>query len=887
MSFAERGLAKKIDCPLGKSASIERFSDVWRFSPDSLETIDEDTYERLEATNANQSSLYYLYPSNLPSTGSLVYKIELNDDCHLSILFSALVMSSEFRLVNSSTELVVFKDDTYSAEVSERTLKFRRNFSLPLFLKRGVNFIILNYKQYPIARSDRNLINAGLERSVRFSSKDRIDSFMTTEDLMTMIPTGVLLCLAVYSLLIYFSRNERDSYALLLFLLNLSLLLRELCAHSAVSYLETPAWFNLGFASSIVVWPSIANFLSARIFLLRRPSRFVRVISYLQLMTIIVLVISNIIMATSSESIPLYIPGFQSLSLFGIEKYSIHQLLGAGAIVINFSVLFFVLLPVSLKVTIYDNERELLLFTVGLCCLAIGMFADLLKVGLDTSWPWLATWASLIFSFCLAKIDAQRFTKSYTESLALANSLQKSNAEIKHLNDNLEDLVEVRTNEVNSILQHVPQGIFRVNSSLLIDPSYSKQLNSFFLSTELAGKSFINLLKANAKLSESELSILQSSLQAILGDSILAFDLNEDKLPRNLVIENTERLIYTKATWNPEISREGICTSILVTFLDASREYQAEKQLELKNQSFDILKEIFETNHEEIEVFFKSWLERLSSFVESEFINIQRTLFNLHTFKGEARGLRLKLLSQAIHDCESSLLATSNRSEALEIIDKLIDLTKEYQKVDSQIYDRYIRRDNTDKNYITIDMCVRNTFEKAVVIKDDYALPPVKLDVKASDIAISSEQAMIVKSALLHIFRNSISHGFSKIQSKFSDDLRPTIFVEIISFGDQVQLVCKDNGRGIYMSFKDNEVSDPKIRLAEVKRVFEAGYTTIPELDQNAGRGIGLSSVDSNLKEIDGQISIELGIPKEEPHYFDFAIVISFPLAQKLRLKRV
>jgi two-component system chemotaxis sensor kinase CheA len=156
------------------------------------------------------------------------------------------------------------------------------------------------------------------------------------------------------------------------------------------------------------------------------------------------------------------------------------------------------------------------------------------------------------------------------------------------------------------------------------------------------------------------------------------------------------------------------------------------------------------------------------------------------------------------------------------------------------------------------------------------------LEVEADRVVL---QAM--KTPLMHMIRNSISHGIESPEDRKSRGKDPVgrILLHIQNASGRLRITLKDDGGGI-----DNArvaqtaiargLLTPEAAASLGPRelsqfIFQAGFSTAPELTDLSGRGMGLSVVYESIKKLQGEILLE-GSPGIGTHFIlDVPIAIS------------
>ncbi len=143
-----------------------------------------------------------------------------------------------------------------------------------------------------------------------------------------------------------------------------------------------------------------------------------------------------------------------------------------------------------------------------------------------------------------------------------------------------------------------------------------------------------------------------------------------------------------------------------------------------------------------------------------------------------------------------------------------------------------------------------------------------KVSVYGSDIQLDSKVVERIKTPIIQIIRNAISHGIEPPDERVraGKDEAGSISVTASRQRNRVLVRISDDGRGIDLQ----KVAQTAVELGIVSRervsemseqevlelVFEPGFTTAGAVDRMAGRGVGMDAVRAELASIGGAVSV-------------------------------
>ena len=123
-----------------------------------------------------------------------------------------------------------------------------------------------------------------------------------------------------------------------------------------------------------------------------------------------------------------------------------------------------------------------------------------------------------------------------------------------------------------------------------------------------------------------------------------------------------------------------------------------------------------------------------------------------------------------------------------------------------------------------------------------------------------------LKDPLLHLVRNSVSHGIENPRERVSagKPAQGTLFLRASTIGDSVLIEVGDDGRGIDIDAVKRRANQLDMPVASVMAnasllslICSAGFSTRQEVDRAAGRGVGMGVVQNTIRELGGTLSLE------------------------------
>lgn len=128
---------------------------------------------------------------------------------------------------------------------------------------------------------------------------------------------------------------------------------------------------------------------------------------------------------------------------------------------------------------------------------------------------------------------------------SMTSELKTSREQLEDYAKNLEEKVRLRTAEVvaskkkiQNILDNIEQGVVTFSDKFTLDDEFSAFVTRFYNvpKENVTGQPYYEFLFPNAKINSNDSNLMQESLKAIIGEDELAWSLNNDHLPHELVI---------------------------------------------------------------------------------------------------------------------------------------------------------------------------------------------------------------------------------------------------------------------------------------------------------------------------------------------------------------
>jgi signal transduction histidine kinase len=492
-------------------------------------------------------------------------------------------------------------------------------------------------------------------------------------------------------------------------------------------------------------------------------------------------------------------------------------------------------------------------------------------------------WKGMRFGvFCIGVMDENTplppedvsFLETMMQSLAL--SLQNIDYQ-----NNLKDMVEARTAELNKalssltdrqrkiddILFNIEQGIFTFDENFRIGDEYSQYLLEIFKiqKTEMEHLTINDLLFHNTDMSLDKQNTVIESLKSSVDVEAWLWDANTHHLPHEIVKLYPSGPRNIELEWKPLVSDDDHVDQVMVVAKDVTDRRALQRRLEeeevQKKRFIQILTRMVSIDKHILDGYFAEVQKDISHIKDEIQGHFNDTLVfrMLHTMKGLSRSLKFDQLSSIIHECEGTIVEpTHNIQQKLEnFIPKFTEMEEifsEYMRVYDQVFGMHV----TDLNNWNLMLFLAQVLPERLeaIRSQDYPIEAISCNdhVMNWNIEIVSD----LREILLHLFNNSLDHGFIlpfghqlvkkairiDLHARFVDD---DVEITLEDYGagiDVEKLVAKARSRGIPYDPRD-----------PYELIFHDGLSTAQKATMTSGRGVGLAAVRGRVSDLGGTIA--------------------------------
>ncbi|MES2088931.1 MAG: Hpt domain-containing protein [Pseudomonadota bacterium] len=523
------------------------------------------------------------------------------------------------------------------------------------------------------------------------------------------------------------------------------------------------------------------------------------------------------------------------------------------------------------------KQGALVLFFCAFVFLACGINDVLLALGKISSMAMIFG-GTAVFMGGAIYVASMSFANTFVDNKRLVKDL-------KGMNDNLEDLVtertqqlRVKTQDIHSMLQNMPQGVLTITNGSLVHPEYSAYLETIFETKDIAGKEIMTLIFADTDLGSDALSQVEAAASSCIGEDSMNFEFNAHLLVKDVNKTMPDgRVKSLELSWSPICDDADTVEKLMLCVRDVTEFKRLEGEANEQKRELEIIGEILAVSQEK----FQEFVESAGKFIQENRALIEQTtsksldtiglLFrNMHTIKGNARTYGFANLTDLVHETEQVYDEMRKNDEAewhqdellaqLEAVKVLID---EYAKINDNVLGRKGpgRRGNVEKFLMVEKDQVENSLQMLQSLDQndliamrgalnqigrtltligtdrvDHVLsgvlesmpslahelgkeaPIVQID--DHGILVRNQVNGLLRNLFTHLMRNCVDHGIETAEVRVSKG-KPAagrIEIDLSLSGGKLWIKAKDDGRGVAIAkIRENALSQQLITPEQAK----------------------------------------------------------------------
>jgi two-component system chemotaxis sensor kinase CheA len=422
-------------------------------------------------------------------------------------------------------------------------------------------------------------------------------------------------------------------------------------------------------------------------------------------------------------------------------------------------------------------------------------------------------------------------------------------------------LVRQKINDIQTMLQYMPQGLLSFDDRNKVKPEYSAYLEKILETDQIAGNDLINLVFANSNLGSDAISQISAISGACVGEDAMNFEFNQHLLVNEIEKEMPGGLKKVlDLNWAPVVNENEVVEQILLCVRDVTELRKLSAEAEGQKRELEIIGEILGVSQEKFHDFITSSITYIDEIENTIRANpdgsedaINAMFRNMHTIKGNARTYGLTNLTNQVHDTESMYDELRQPNSAIawdqtRLLDDLAEVRQlvEYYAKTNEVslgrkgpgrrgsVEKYLMVDNKQiqetikllekvshsnihdlieaKNIVhrtlrllgtePLDISIAPMVESLPALAQSLGKEAPKVSVNNGKLLLKTQSVGVIKDIFTHLFRNCVDHGLEMPADRLANGkpAQGRIDVAIEMENDQLKISIKDDGCGLALN---------------------------------------------------------------------------------------
>jgi HPt (histidine-containing phosphotransfer) domain-containing protein len=403
------------------------------------------------------------------------------------------------------------------------------------------------------------------------------------------------------------------------------------------------------------------------------------------------------------------------------------------------------------------------------------------------------------------------------------------------------------------IVDNIEEGLIVIRPGMTLEAEESRHLLDITGQKNIQGARLQDLLALTGLTADAQ-AITVQCLEACMGESELAWELNQTNLPAEAQLAGRDIAFY----WQP-LLRQGFIQSVLLVLRDVTTIHTLEKQTKKVREQADLMldyaREILSSHPRAVARFLRELPQlmqdlRRVTLMQGDMSAAKRLA---HSIKGTARTLRLHDLQNKAHQLEDEL--RPDHGGGLELrVEELRELAETYTAAMQHVLGQ-----------IT-DVDVRSLFDLVAqhkpALERQLASAGIRLGglVVEESLSLSRLELKALADVVLHALTNAADHGFVLRTRKNGQPIEARFIVSAFAKGDSHVLMLRDNGAGLDHQKIQEQAQKrgwkPEPGQGWTDFLFLEGISTADLVTLTSGRGVGLSVIKKSVQTLNGRVQL-------------------------------
>ncbi len=456
-----------------------------------------------------------------------------------------------------------------------------------------------------------------------------------------------------------------------------------------------------------------------------------------------------------------------------------------------------------------------------------------------------------------------------------------------------DEKIEAAQKQTREILDTVNEGLFLLDKDFRIGDQSSGELSRIFGRDHSHDELLSDYLKNIV--SEKDLATTQSYVRLLFDPrkkQKLLVDLNplrqvDAHIPSVDGSYTSKHLSFTFS----RVVQDNQIVHVLVTVMDISRQVQLAKELDIARlqgqEQLEMLSVIVNSNSDMLKMFLnnsQSTFNQINLLLKSQVKTtaqyrekLNKIYSFIHNYKGEASSLDLTQFVDLAHTFESQLTELSNRSELSG--NDFLSLAVQLERLIQQTEGTHRLVEKMSGVSLTAAGKGKESEKKIVSMAHvaDLAERAAQRQAKSVELVcsgfndhdLSGNSFSVLNTMVIQLVRNAVSHGIEPTDDRIASQKSETgqVVIHLVKRRNgEFQLSVEDDGEGVNVE-KIRQVALEKGLFTEVELdqmdgrqitalIFHPDFSTKSDVDEDAGRGVGLHALREMVKSIGGKITI-------------------------------
>ena len=442
----------------------------------------------------------------------------------------------------------------------------------------------------------------------------------------------------------------------------------------------------------------------------------------------------------------------------------------------------------------------------------------------------------------------------------IGQSIVAFNAMIEKIQQSLL-LLKQKTNDIQSMLQNMPQGILTITAGNVVHPEYSAYLETILDTRDIAGRDFMDLVFKDSNVGADALAQIEAVGGACIGEDLMNFEFNS-----HLMIGEIEkrlpdgRVKILDLSWSPITGEGDIVERLMLCVRDVTELRKLAAEANEQKRELEIIGEILSVSQEKFHEFIVGAIRFVDEneliireHTETDGHAINQLFRNMHTIKGNARTYGLQHVTNVVHTAEQTYEELRkprprfvwDQRQLLEELAQVREVVERYARINevslgrkgpgrrgsverylmvdkdqiletlhrletvntANLHELVSARDEVRKTLRLlgterIEEMLAGVFESLPSLAEELGKPAPTVRVQDNGFVVRSQAGGLLKNVFMHLIRNAVDHGLesSDVRLAQGKPAAGTITLAMKAEGGMLNMTLADDGRGLALA---------------------------------------------------------------------------------------